>query len=168
MRTISGSQHSLSVVRYMVLPLFLVSGTVGLVYKVVWTRIFGDVFGNTVFSMSTVLTAFMLGLAIGSWLLGRIADRIARPLKLYALLELAIGAYALAFPSILAATDIFYGWLYRSFHPGFYPPSNTHISSNSSLVMPRHGTTWASAAPGWRSSSRPFPRSIKRLIMIRK
>ena len=123
MRTIAGTQHRMSVVRKAVLPLFLVSGAAGLIYEITWTRIFGEVFGNTVFAVSTVLTAFMLGLALGSWLLGRIADRLARPLKLYALLELAIGIYALVFPSILSLTDLFYRWLYQSFHPGFYPLS---------------------------------------------
>ena len=123
MRTISERQLRTSAVRKAVLPLFLVSGAAGLIYEITWTRIFGEVFGNTVFAVSTVLTAFMLGLALGSWLLGGIADRIARPLKLYAFLELAVGLYALVFPSILSATDVVYRWFYQSFHPGFYPLS---------------------------------------------
>ena len=106
--------------RKAVLPLFLVSGTAGLIYEITWTRIFGEVFGNTVFAVSTVLTAFMLGLALGSWLVGRIADRIALPLKFFAYLELAIGSYALLLPSILSATDVFYRWFFHRFHPGFY------------------------------------------------
>ncbi len=88
-----------------------------------WTRAFGAVFGNTIFAVSTVLTAFMLGLALGSWLFGRIADRSTRPLMLYALLELIIGAYAFGSPAILATTDVFYRWFFRSYHPGFYPLS---------------------------------------------
>ncbi|HEC03045.1 MAG TPA: hypothetical protein ENI81_05855, partial [Phycisphaerales bacterium] len=70
--------------RKAVLPLFLTSGAAGLIYEVTWTRAFGAVFGNTIFAVSTVLTAFMLGLALGSWLLGRVADRSSRPLLLYA------------------------------------------------------------------------------------
>lgn len=121
----------------MVLPLFLVSGAAGLIYEITWTRIFGEVFGNTVFAVSTVLTAFMLGLALGSWLLGRIADRIDRPLKLYALLELAIGIYALVLPSILSVTDIFYRWFFQSFHPGFYPLSLVRfVLSVITLLLP--------------------------------
>jgi len=120
MRTVAGEIPRLSAMRRAVLPLFLVSGAAGLVYEVVWTRAFGVVFGNTVFAVSTVLTAFMLGLASGSWLFGRIADKVAQPLKLYALLELCIGVYAFLFPAILDATDTFYGWFFRAFHPGFY------------------------------------------------
>ncbi|MBN2315782.1 MAG: fused MFS/spermidine synthase [Sedimentisphaerales bacterium] len=113
----------MSVARKAVLPLFLVSGAAGLIYEITWTRIFGDVFGNTVFAVSTVLTAFMLGLALGGWFFGRIADRTALPLKLYALLELAIGIYALILPTFLSATDVFYRWFLQHFHPGFYPLS---------------------------------------------
>jgi spermidine synthase len=105
------------------LALFLISGAAGLIYEVTWTRAFGVVFGNTVFAVSTVLSAFMLGLAAGSWLFGRIADRSTKPLRLYALLELAIGVYAFFLPVILAKTDILYVWLFRSYELSFYPLS---------------------------------------------
>jgi spermidine synthase len=118
--TVAKARSGISRVRAVVLPLFLVSGTAGLIYEVAWTRTFCGVFGNTVFAVSTVLAAFMLGLAVGSWLFGRIVDRTSHPLKLYALLELAIGVYAFLFLALLAATDHFYLWFYRSFNPSFY------------------------------------------------
>lgn len=121
MKAIAATQSRIAVVRKLVLPLFFISGAAGLIYEVVWTRTFGVVFGNTVFAVSTVLTAFMLGLAVGSWLFGRIADKTPSPLKLFAVLEVAIGAYAFAFPAILAATDLFYSWFFRTFQPGFHP-----------------------------------------------
>ncbi len=133
MKTIAQTQGGIPVVRKAVLPLFLVSGAAGLVYEITWTRAFGVVFGNTVFAVSTVLTAFMLGLAGGSWLFGKIADRNSRPLKLFALLEVGIGVYAFAFPTILATTDLFYRWFFRSFHPGFYPL--TFVRFAMSIVM---------------------------------
>jgi spermidine synthase len=129
----TGLRGGIPVVRKAVLPLFLVSGAAGLVYEVTWTRAFGVVFGNTVFAVSTVLTVFMLGLAVGSWLFGRIADRSSRHLKLFALLEVGIGVYALAFPTILATTDIFYRWFFQSFHPSFYPL--TFVRFVMSVVM---------------------------------
>lgn len=133
MKTIAQMQGGIPVVRKAVLLLFLVSGAAGLVYEVTWTRAFGVVFGNTVFAVSTVLTAFMLGLACGSWLFGRIADRSSRPLKLFALLEVGIGVYAFAFPTILATTDLFYRWFFQSFHPSFYPL--TFVRFAMSVVM---------------------------------
>ena len=123
MRAAAETQPGISAVRKAVLPLFFVSGSAGLIYEVAWTRAFGVVFGNTIFAVSTVLTAFMLGLAVGSWLFGRIADKSPQPLKLYAFLQLLIGAYAFAFPMVLGATDILYRWFFRSFHPSFYPLS---------------------------------------------
>jgi spermidine synthase len=104
--------------RTVVLLLFFGSGAAGLVYEVTWTRAFGTVFGNTVFAVGAVLTAFMLGLALGSWLLGSIADAAPQPLRTYALLELGIGAYAFAFPHVLRLTDLLYAWLFRTIAPG--------------------------------------------------
>lgn len=75
--------------------LFLISGFCGLVYEIVWTRIFGLIFGNTTLAISTVLAAFMLGLSLGALILGRLADSLKSPLKIYALLELGIGGFAL-------------------------------------------------------------------------
>ncbi|MBI5136566.1 MAG: fused MFS/spermidine synthase [Nitrospirae bacterium] len=78
--------------------LFLVTGATGLVYEVIWTRMLGHVVGNTTQAIGLVLAAFMAGLALGSLALGRWADRRTDPLKVYALLELGIGACALAIP----------------------------------------------------------------------
>ena len=43
--------------------------------QVVWVRVFGNVFGNTVYSAAIVVAVFMLGLGVGSYILGRAADR---------------------------------------------------------------------------------------------
>ncbi len=114
------AQPRVSIVRKSVLPLFLVSGATGLIYEVTWMRSLGTVFGNTVLAASTVLTAFMLGLALGCWLFGKVADRVRQPLRFYAWLELAIGAYAFASPTIFLAVDRFYLWLFHTYEPGFY------------------------------------------------
>jgi spermidine synthase len=58
----------------------------------------GLVFGNTSQAIAVVLGAFMAGLAIGSWQLGRYVDRIANPLKLYGKLEIGIGITAALVP----------------------------------------------------------------------
>ena len=71
-----------------------------LIYQVLWVRELGLVFGNTLYSVSTVLAVFMGGLALGSYLFGRLADRTSNPLRLFALLEVGIGLYVLAIPLI--------------------------------------------------------------------
>jgi spermidine synthase len=131
------AQPRVLIIRRLVLPLFLLSGATGLVYEVTWMRSLGTVFGNTVLAASTVLTAFMLGLALGSWLFGRWADRVRRPLRLYAGLELGIGLYAGAFPTILQLVDRFYLWFYQAADPGFYALNLVRfVTSVTILLLP--------------------------------
>ncbi len=85
------------------LPLFFVSGATALVYQTLWSRQLHLVFGTSTFAISTVLAAFMGGLAVGGWAIGRIADQVKSPLRLYGLLEIGIGLYALVFPYLLSA-----------------------------------------------------------------
>ena len=82
--------------RAAILALFLLSGASGLIYQVVWFRLLATVFGATVPAATTVLAAFMSGLALGSYLLGRSGDRTDRPLRLYAGYELGIAVTAWA------------------------------------------------------------------------
>jgi spermidine synthase len=76
--------------------LFFGSGACGLVYETVWIRQLTLSFGISVYAISSVLTAFMFGLCLGSLWMGRYARRIRNPLRVYAWFELAIAVYALA------------------------------------------------------------------------
>ena len=101
--------------RAVVLGLFLFSGVSGLIYEVVWSRMFVLVLGTTVYAVSTVLGVFMGGLALGSWLFGRLADRPgSNGLRIYAWLELGIGAFALLLPALMHLSDL----IYRAAWPG--------------------------------------------------
>jgi spermidine synthase len=88
-------------VRAAVLCAFFLSGASSLLFESLWTRELTLVFGSTTLAISTVLATFMGGLGLGSFLVGRRADRLGRPLRVYALVEGAIGAYALVVPLIL-------------------------------------------------------------------
>src|SRR5437868_6015479 len=88
--------------------IFFLSGATGLVYEVIWVRLTGLVFGNTAHAISTVLGAFMAGLALGSWKLGQRADRTRNPLRMYGLLEIGIGISAALVPLIFRALDTLY------------------------------------------------------------
>ena len=90
------------------LTLFLASGFSALVYQIVWLRMLGLVFGVTVYAASAVLTSFMAGLALGSWLGGRIADRSRRPLRAFALVEIGVALSAVAVPALLRAAEALY------------------------------------------------------------
>src|SRR5256885_2875018 len=82
--------------------LFFLSGATGLVYELLWVRILYQSFGSTIQSITTVVAAYMGGLGLGAWLLGRKADRHPRPAALYGWLEIAIGAFGLASPFVLS------------------------------------------------------------------
>ena len=93
---------------------FFLSGFAGLVYEVSWIRKASLVFGSTTFAVSTVLAVFFLGLACGSYLFGRIGQRTLQPLRLYALIEVCIGLFAIASPYLFDFTESFYGSIYRA------------------------------------------------------
>lgn len=96
------------------LGLFVVSGACTLVYQVVWVRMLVLVFGTSVHAVSTVVAAFMGGLALGALVFGKLADRRRAPLAGYAWLELGIGLFALASPFLFGRLDDVYTWVYRT------------------------------------------------------
>lgn len=99
------------------LPLFFVSGATSLVYQTLWARQLQLVFGTSSFAVSTVLAAFMGGLALGGLWMSARADKVARPLAAYGALEAGIGLYALAFPWIVRALEPVYLGFWRGFEP---------------------------------------------------
>src|SRR5436853_3838720 len=107
-------------VAWAVLLCFFASGTSCLVYQVVWVRELVLVFGATTFAVSTVLTAFMGGLALGSFYFGRRSESLARPLRLYGWLEIGIGLYGLAVPFIFAALPVIYHPIWRWLQLSFF------------------------------------------------
>ena len=68
----------------------MLSGAAALIDEIVWSRQLVLVFGNTTQAVSAILTGFFGGIAIGSFVGGRVADRVRDPLRMYGLLELAL------------------------------------------------------------------------------
>ncbi len=93
---------------------FFLSGATGLVYEVIWTRMAGLVFGNTVYAVTTVLAAFFSGLALGSYLLGPVADRAKGHVHLYGLMEIGIGLYGLCTPLLFGLVETIYLSAYQA------------------------------------------------------
>jgi spermidine synthase len=90
---------------------FLLSGFAALIYQTAWTREFAFVFGTSELAVATVLAAYMGGLAVGSWVAGRVAHRVRRPVLVYGLLEGGIAAAALAVPLAVRGVTGLYGAL---------------------------------------------------------
>lgn len=100
---------------HVVAVLFLLSGVTSLFYQVAWVRMLSLFFGSDMYAAAITLSVFMGGLSLGSWLSGRLGDRLRRPLLAYGVLEILIGFYALAFPAMLQSLTEVYGVVYRSY-----------------------------------------------------
>src|SRR5687768_12966630 len=100
--------------------IFAASGAAALVYEVTWTRLLTLQLGHGVAAASTVLAAFMGGLAAGSAIGGRVGPRLAprQALRVYAALELGIGVLALILPFELRALDPLFSWAYADGNAG--------------------------------------------------
>jgi spermidine synthase len=98
-----------------VLSCFFLSGASGLILELLWTRMLTLVFGSTALAVSTVLTAYMGGLGLGSYLAGKWSDRLKDPVRAYALAEAGIGLYALAVPWLISLYPGLNQWLWSAF-----------------------------------------------------
>src|SRR5713226_2614305 len=102
--------------------LYTASGAAALIYEVSWTRLLALQLGHTVAAASTVLAAFMGGLAVGAWLAGRLMARrtdvdsdlqqAVPKLRAYAVLELVVAGSALLLPLALTSSVPALAWAY--------------------------------------------------------
>ncbi|MGI8497258.1 MAG: fused MFS/spermidine synthase [Gemmatimonadaceae bacterium] len=100
--------------------MFFASGFAALIYQVVWQRALFAIFGINTESVTVIVTAFLLGLGLGSLLGGHLSLSMRRPLLLFAIAELGIavfgiaslelfrrvGAFALGFPALVSGLTI--------------------------------------------------------------
>jgi spermidine synthase len=83
------------------LLLFVGSGCAALVYELIWFQLLREVIGSSAVSLALVLTSFMGGMCAGSLALPRWVSPARHPLRVYAWLELGIGALGIALLGLL-------------------------------------------------------------------
>ncbi|OHE54923.1 MAG: hypothetical protein A2Z47_09225 [Thermodesulfovibrio sp. RBG_19FT_COMBO_42_12] len=93
---------------YLILSIFFITGLTGLAYELIWIRLLILSFGSTQFAITTVLSIFMAGLALGSIIFGRVVDRYGSPLRVYAAIEIILGLYCLLSPLIFSTAREIY------------------------------------------------------------
>lgn len=100
-----------------IIALFL-SGASALIYQVLWTKQLTLIFGSQTLAISTIITCFMGGLSIGSFLLYKYGKKISDVVKVYGIFELIIGIYALLIPFIFSYMDVLYQqiWIYIDYN----------------------------------------------------
>jgi spermidine synthase len=91
--------------------LFFLSGAAALAYEILWMRGFAIFLGATAPAAAAALAAFFVGFGLGSYLLGRFAPRLRRPLRAFAILEIVTGVSALAVEPLLRASQPVLAWL---------------------------------------------------------
>lgn len=96
------------------------SGFAGLAYQVLWVRQFTLVLGASSYAITVVLASFMFGLGMGSWLLGRWADRHNESslLRCYVAVEIGVAFWALLLPIFLGGAEWAFTLFHRIAHPG--------------------------------------------------
>lgn len=99
-----------------VLLCFLLSGATSLILEGTLIRLLRFALGNTTLAVTTVLCAFMAGLALGSYVAGRLCDRVSRLLRLYGILEGAAALCCLLLPAAIAAMQPLYRSMYLHLH----------------------------------------------------
>ncbi len=108
------------IVRLLLLFAFFLSGLSTLIYEIIWVKHLIYLFGVTYHAITTVVTVFMAGLALGALLSGRYIDRSRSPLKIYFVLELFIAVFGLLFPLMLALVSSIYHQVHNYLEVSFF------------------------------------------------
>lgn len=77
------------------LALFIGSGCAALIYEIVWFQLLELVIGSSAVSLAVLLATFMGGMCLGSLTFARVVPDTLHPLRVYAVMELGIGAIAM-------------------------------------------------------------------------
>jgi len=101
-------------IRFILLWALFLSGANGLVMEIVFRRQLLLSLGVTHYSVGTVLTVFMAGLALGSFLFGHLADKTAYPIRIYGILEIGVGLAGLMLILFLPFLDPLYTKLHQA------------------------------------------------------
>ncbi len=106
--------------RWLLYVLFFLSGFTGLVYEISWSRILSTVLGNTSLAITVVVSIFLGGLALGSFVAPRISLFRSHPLRTYAVLEFFVASYSACTPWLGGWVDQIYGHAYAGVASQFW------------------------------------------------
>ncbi len=108
-----------------------VSGFCSMACEVLWTRLLGLIMGPTTYSFTLVVATFIVGLAAGSIIFGRLGDRSPRALSLLAWTQICAAALALAVSQFLGNGQFFFSKLIHALQGSF----QTMILAQSLLLF---------------------------------
>ncbi len=100
----------------LLIVLYGIAGFTSIAYEVLWSRVLVYLLGNDIYSFTTILSTFLIGIALGSYLFARFADKSKKLVATFGLLQLGIGFSSALFLSALGR--------------GFLNGSNLHVYLN--------------------------------------
>lgn len=106
--------------RKVILIAFALTGFSALTYEVIWTRLLSLILGSTIYAVSIMLTVFMLGLALGGYVGGRLSDKVRNLLLLLGVMESLIGGFGLLFPAFIEFIPPLYFSLHKALYLSFW------------------------------------------------
>ena len=115
--------------------LFFFSGASSLIFETIFTRLLTYTFGNTAHAVSTVLGAFLGGLALGAFAIGRWVDRRGASLLTYGTLELLVGLYCLFTTGIFRLMTKAYVGLYHALHLGMWSLTAVRFGLAATVIL---------------------------------
>jgi spermidine synthase len=108
---------------YLLIGTSFVTALSSFIYEISWIRMLSLVIGSATHSFELMLSAFILGLALGAWWIGKHADNVGRAVRTLAIVQLAMGSLAIAtMPIYLSA----FGWM-ASFMAAFARTSEGYL-----------------------------------------
>jgi spermidine synthase len=94
---------------------FALSGFASMIYEVAWTRVLAMILDSSTYAFTIMLTTFLIGITLGSFLMSRAIDRLRRPLLAFILIEIAIGTSAFLGLFLFSELPYLFVVLYRTF-----------------------------------------------------
>ena len=98
-------------------PLIMLSGIGSGICLYIWFRLYTLFFGIHKLSATTVMISILAGMATGSLIIGRLADKTSRLFVLLIIVEMLIGLYTLLHPFLFNKLT----WLFNLINQGIYP-----------------------------------------------
>lgn len=114
--------------------LFALSGFAGLIYEGSWARYLKLFLGHSSYGQVLTLCIYMGGLAIGSFVAGKLVEKTKRPLLGYGIVELAIGVGGVAYHPL-------YNWLTGIFYDSEFTASLSSRGAEIAKVVLATGST---------------------------
>ena len=123
--------------RFALLILVFLTGSVELVYEVLWMRRFAIILGSTAPAAAVTLSAIFLGMAAGSLILGRTISGRRGVLRAYALLQVGTAVGAALFEPALRLSEALNPWMLSSLAQGSLAHfAGSALISSAAVVIP--------------------------------